>query len=69
VGGGVGGGSEAVNSSNTAEKAAVIPANVGIQVVYLIDFQGGKPYELDSGVRRNEGFFDRRHFFTASQRL
>jgi hypothetical protein len=32
-----------VNISNAAEKAAVIAANAGIQVVYLIDFQGGSP--------------------------
>jgi hypothetical protein len=54
-----------VNISNAAEKTAVIPANAGIQVVYLIDFQGGKSYELDSGpgyrhsgvtfLRRNDG--------------
>jgi hypothetical protein len=37
-----------VNISNTAVKAAVFPANAGIRMVYLIDFPGGKPYELDS---------------------
>jgi hypothetical protein len=44
-----------VKHSDTAAKAAVIPVNAGIQVVDLIDFQGGKPYELDSGLRRNDG--------------
>jgi hypothetical protein len=38
-----------VNISNTAITAAVIPAKAGIQVVYLIDFQGSQPHGLDSG--------------------
>jgi hypothetical protein len=47
--------SEPVNFSNTVTTAAVIPANAGIQVVDLIDFQGSQPYQLDSGLRRNDG--------------
>jgi hypothetical protein len=42
-------GSEVVNVFKTPAKVAVIPAKAGIQFVHLIDFQGGKPYELDSG--------------------
>jgi hypothetical protein len=57
-----------VNFSNTAAKAAVIPAEAGIQVVYLIDFKDSKPHKLDSGLRRNDSVIGRRQFFTTSQR-
>jgi hypothetical protein len=57
-----------VNFSNTAIQAAVIPAKAGIQVVYLIDFQGNQRYELDSGLHRNDGNTGRRQFFTPAQR-
>jgi hypothetical protein len=53
-----------VNFSNTA--TAVIPAAAGIQVIDLMVFQGRLPYELDSGVRRNDGRIGRRQFFIAS---
>jgi hypothetical protein len=36
---------------------AVIPANAGIQVVQLIDFQSSQPHELDSRIRGNDGRF------------
>jgi len=40
-----------------AIKMAVIPAQAGIQVVHLIDFQNNQPYELDSRLRGNDGEF------------
>ncbi len=38
----------------------VIPAQAGIQIVHLIEFQGRQSYELDSGLRRNDGLLGRR---------
>ena len=38
----------------TGGKPAVIPAQAGIQVVHLIDFQSNQPYELDSRLRGND---------------
>jgi hypothetical protein len=49
--------SESVNFSGTAP--AVIPAAAGIQLVDLMVFQGCQSYELDSGVRRNDGSIGR----------
>jgi len=45
-----------VKNSNPTLKPAVIPAQAGIKVAYLIDFKGGQPYELDSRLRGNDGF-------------
>jgi len=56
-----------VNIFRQPKKPAVIPAQAGIQVVHLIDFQGNQPYELDSRLRGNDGYIGRGHFFTASQ--
>jgi hypothetical protein len=51
----------------SVKKPAVIPAKAGIQVVHLLDFQSNQPYELDSRLRGNDGYFRHRHCFTTSQ--
>jgi hypothetical protein len=38
-------------------KYDVIPAQAGIQVVHLIDFQSSQPYELDPRLRGDDGCF------------
>jgi hypothetical protein len=35
----------------------VIPAQAGIQFVYLIVFDSNQPYDLDSRLRGNDGYF------------
>jgi hypothetical protein len=35
----------------------IIPANAGIHVVHLIDYQCSRPNELDSRFRGNDGKF------------
>ncbi|MDP2834331.1 MAG: hypothetical protein Q8Q28_13750 [Pseudomonadota bacterium] len=42
--------------SKVRKKPAVIPAQAGIQVVHLIDFQSNQPYELDFRLRGNDGY-------------
>jgi hypothetical protein len=38
-------------------KLAVIPAQAGIQFIYLIDLKDSLPCQLDSRLRGNDGFF------------
>jgi len=45
-----------VKNSNPTSTLAVTPAQAGVQVAYPIDLKGSQPYELDSGLRRNDGF-------------
>jgi len=39
----------------SATKPAVIPAQAGIQVVYLTELKSNQPYALDSRLRGNDG--------------